>query len=135
MNRILPLILLCWIGAEALAQNKFTIDDIIQRAQSQSPAFKQAETRRENRYWAYQYYRTNYNPQIRANSNNAGALYNNSYTPVRQPDGSIQYLPLNQLNPGLNVSLQQPIYWTGGMVAVNSSYNYFGNITDHTSSW
>jgi len=134
MNKILPcLLLLCCI--DLLAQNRFTIEDIIHRAQSQSPAFKQAETRRENRYWAYRYYKTNYNPQIRANSNNAGALYNNSYTPVRQPNGSIAYLPLNQLNPGLNVSLQQPIHWTGGMVSVNSSYNYFGNLTDNTSSW
>jgi outer membrane protein TolC len=135
MNKIILglVLLLCFTSASA--QDRFTIEDVIQRAQSQSPAFKQAETRRENRYWAYRYYRTNYNPQIRANSNNAGALYNNSYSPVRQPDGSIQYLPLNQLNPGVNVSLQQPIRWTGGMVSVNSSYNYFGNLTDKTSSW
>jgi outer membrane protein TolC len=134
MNRVLLFVLLL-TTTELLAQNRFTIDDIIQRAQSQSPAFKQAQTRRENRYWAYRYYRTNYNPQIRASSNNAGALYNNSYTPVRQPDGKILYLPLNQLNPGLNLSLQQPIRWTGGTVSVNSSYNYFGNLTDKTSSW
>src|SRR3954464_645970 len=84
------------------AQNTFTMEDVILRAQSQSPAFKQAETRKETRYWQYQYYRTNYNPQIRLISNNAGSLYNNSFTPVRQPDGSIKYLPLNQFNPGVN---------------------------------
>lgn len=117
------------------AQNVFTMENVIERAQSQSPAFKQAETRKETRYWQYRYFRTNYNPQLRTSSNNAGALYNNSFTPVRQPDGSIKYLPLNQLNPGINFGLQQPIQWTGGMIYVNSTYNYFNNITDNTKQW
>ncbi|MEY4931111.1 MAG: hypothetical protein RI909_1835 [Bacteroidota bacterium] len=46
-----------------------------------------------------------------------------------------QYLPLNQLNPGINFGLQQPIQWTGGMIFVNSSYNYFNNITNGTRQW
>lgn len=111
------------------------MEDVVNRALIQSPAFKQAETRKENRYWQYRYFRTNYNPQLRMSSNNAGSLYNNSFTPVRQPDGSIRYLPLNQLNPGVNFGLQQPIQWTGGMIYVNSSYNYFNNITDDTRQW
>ncbi len=109
--------------------------DVIGRALSQSPAFKQAETRKETRYWQYRYFRTNYNPQLRVNSNNAGSLYNNSFTAVRQPDGSLKYLPLNQLNPGVNFGLQQPIQWTGGMLFVNSSYNYFNNITNESRQW
>lgn len=110
------------------------MEDVIHRALSQSPAFKQAETRKENRYWQYRYFKTNYNPQLRMSSN-SGSLYNNSFSPVRQPDGSIQYLPLNQLNPGINFGLQQPIQWTGGMIFVNSSYNYFNNITNGTRQW
>jgi outer membrane protein TolC len=117
------------------AQTTFTLDEVINRAQTQSPAFRQTETRRENRYWQYRFYKTNYIPQIRVNSNNAGALYNNSFSPVRQPDGSIIYLPLNQFNPGINFSLRQPIEWTGGMISVNSSYNYFNNITANTTQW
>lgn len=117
------------------AQDKFSMQDVVSRALTQSPAFKQAETRKENRFWQYRYYKTNYNPQLRMSSNNAGSLYNNSFTPVRQPDGSIQYLPLNQLNPGVNFGLQQPIQWTGGMIFVNSSYNYFNNITNDTRQW
>lgn len=107
------------------AQTVFTLEDVIQRAQSQSPAFKQTETRRENRYWQYQYYRTNYIPQIRMNSNNAGALYNNSFSRTPLPDGTFTYQPVNFLNPGINFSLQQPIEWTGGVVSINSTYNYF----------
>ena len=119
----------CWIfSIGANAQNTFSLDDVIQRAQSQSPAFKQTETRRENRYWQYQYYRTNYIPQIRMNSNNAGALYNNSFSRTPQEDGTFEYKLVNWLNPGVNFSLQQPIEWTGGVISVNSSYNYFRDL-------
>lgn len=112
-----------------------TITDIIDRSQSQSPDFKIAETRRENRYWQYRNFRSNYNPQVRLISNNAGALYNNSFSPILQPDGSIKYLQVNQLNPGINFALQQPVQWTGGTVSVNSIYNYFNNYVDNTSQW
>jgi len=137
MNKKFSLLFLLFflLICDLFAQATFSMEEVIHRAQSQSPAFKQAETRRENRYWQYQYYRTNYNPQIRLISNNAGSLYNNSFTPVRQPDGSLKYLPLNQFNPGVNFALQQPIQWTGGTISVNSIYNYFNNITDKSTQW
>jgi outer membrane protein TolC len=135
MNKIKILLVVFALPFCAMAQSQFSMEEVVNRALTQSPAFKQAETRKENRYWQYRYFKTNYNPQLRMSSNNAGSLYNNSFTPVRQPDGSIRYLPLNQLNPGVNFGLQQPIQWTGGMIYVNSSYNYFNNITDDTRQW
>ncbi len=135
MNKVfLVLIVLCY-KVEVNAQNVFSITDIIQRSQSQSPDFKVAETRRENRYWQYRNFRSNYNPQVRLISNNAGSLYNNSFSPILQPDGSIKYLPINQFNPGVNFALEQPIQWTGGIISVNSVYNYFNNIVDDASQW
>lgn len=136
MNR--PLLCLAGLALSAtsvLAQNTFTMADVIQRSQSQSPMYRQIETRKETRYWQYRTYRTNYNPQVRLISNNAGPLYTNSISPIRQPDGSIQYIPINQFNPGLNLSLQQPIQWTGGMLSFNSIYNYFNDISGNTTQW
>jgi outer membrane protein TolC len=122
--------------AQALyAQNVFTLEDVIHRAQSQSPTFRQVETRKETRYWAFRSYKTNYNPQVRLISNNAGSLYTNSISPIRQPDGSLQYIPINQFNPGVNFALQQPIKATGGQIAVNSIYNYFNDISASTKQW
>ncbi len=126
--------ILCGCVFTTQAQNVFSIEEVIHRAQSQSPAFKQTETRRENSYWRYRFYRTNYNPQIRMNSG-GGQLYSNSITPIRQPDGSIIYLPVNQINPGVNFSLQQPIQWTNGTISVNSSYNYFKDLISQTKQW
>jgi len=122
------------VVAEVQMANSFTISDVIVKAQSQSPIFKQTETRLQNSYWQYRYYRSNYSPQIRAMSNQ-GALYTNSITPIRQPDGSIVYLPVNQINPGVNFSLQQPIALTNTTISVNSSYNYFKDIITQGTQW
>ncbi len=135
MNKTFLVLLFFCFSFPVTGQTVFSIEDIIQRSQSQSPDFKVAETRRENRYWQYRNFRSNYNPQVRAISNNAGALYNNSFSPILQPDGSIQYLQINQLNPGINFALEQPIQWTGGIISINTTYNYYNNLVDHTTQW
>lgn len=118
------------------AQNTFTIQDVINRSQAQSVYAKYVETNREVSYWTYRTFRSNYNPQIRlSSSTNAGALYNNSYSRVLQPDGSVRYLQVNQLNPGVNIGLEQPIGWTGGTVSMNSTYSYFRDFQDGGQQW
>ncbi|MBL7862901.1 MAG: TolC family protein [Cyclobacteriaceae bacterium] len=132
MNRLVVIaMLLCSGGVRA--QNVFTIEEIIERAKAQSIFSKQAETQRETSYWQYRSYLTNYNPQLRINGNIP--TYANSVTPVRQPDGSIQYLPLNQVNPNINFGLQQPIGLTGGTVSANTSYNFFNDYIQDQSQW
>ena len=42
---------------------------------------------------------------------------------------------INQLNPGVNFALEQPIQWTGGIISVNTTYNYFNNILTMRSQW
>jgi outer membrane protein TolC len=123
------------VALASFAQNVFTLEEVIHRAQTQSPAFRQVETTKETKYWAYRSYRTNYNPQIRLNNFTAGSLYTNSISPIRQPDGTLQYIRINQYNPGVNFALQQPIQWTGGTLSVNSIYNYFNDLTNSTTQW
>jgi len=127
--------LLCSLFSDLPAQNVFTIEEVIHRAQTQSPAFKQTETTRETKYWVYRSFRTNYNPQVQMNNFGGGTLFSNSITQIRQPDGSFLYLPVNQINPGINFALQQPIQWTGGLIAVNSNYNYFKDISARYTQW
>ena len=123
-------LLQCSLFSSLSAQNLFTIEDVIHRAQTQSPVFKQIETRRETRYWQYRFYRSNYNPQVRLRSNNLGAFYNNSASRIPQNDGSIQYLLVNNINPGVNFALEQPIQMTGGTLSVNSNYNYYKDLNN-----
>jgi len=132
------ILMLCFsaLSLQVAAQNTFTIQNVIERSQAQSVYAKYVETNREVSYWQYRNFRSNYNPQIKlSSSTNSGALYNNSYSPVVQPDGSVQYLQVNQLNPGINVGLEQPISWTGGTISVNSTYSYFKAIQDHYQQW
>ncbi len=114
-------------------QNVFAIEEIIDRAKEQSIFSKQAETQRETSYWQYRSFRTNYNPQLRLNG--SVPTYTNFVTPVIQPDGSKLYLPVNQINPNINVGLQQPIAATGGTLSANTGYNFFNDINADMSQW
>jgi hypothetical protein len=135
MNKFLCALFILWsIGLDCKSQNTLNINEIIQRSKSQSPAFKQAETRRELRYWQYRFFKSDYVPQIQI-MDNGNALYRNSFTPITQPDGSVQYLQVNQFNPGINVALQQPIQWTGGTLSINTVYNYFNDLEENTKQW
>lgn len=126
-------VILSFVTSAIFAQSTFTMVDIIERAKDQSPLSKQAETQKETSYWQYRSFRTNYNPQLRLNG--SAPTYTNSIIPIRQPDGSIIYLPLNQTNPGVNFGLQQPIPITGGSISANTNYNYFNNIEKSFTQW
>ena len=119
------------ISSFSYAQNVFTLDDIIVRSKGQSPASKQAETRKENRYWQYRYYKSNYNPQLRLE----GSLpsYYKRVNQIPQQDGTFRYIPVEQTNNFVNLGLQQPLQWTGGVISANSSLGYFKDFNDPTS--
>lgn len=134
MNKSLYVLLLCsaaWLPLRA--QNVFSIEDVIQLARAQSPWSRQAETQKETSYWRYRSFRTNYNPQLRLSGN--APAYSESFIPVMQPDGTINYRSVNQANPGFNLGLEQPIFWTGGNISINSSVNYFNDISSSSEQW
>ncbi len=95
-------------------------------SRNQSPASKQAETRRKNKYWEYRLYRSNYNPQMVLGGNLPG--YNRDYLTNRLDDGTIVYQDREQLNSRLSLGLNQPIMWTGGNISLNSNLNYFSDL-------
>ena len=103
----------------------FTLQDIIARAKSQSPASLQAETRRENRYWRYRLYQSDYNPQLRLSG--TVPSYRQEFSNVQQPDGSIEFREVRQNLMDLELGLVQEIAATGGRISVNSSTNRFDN--------
>jgi outer membrane protein TolC len=131
MNKITCLVLLILACSVTCAQQTFNLDEIIERAKSQSPAAKQAETRKENRYWFYRNYRANYNPQLRL----AGQLpnYYKSVNQISQQDGTYRYIPVEQTNNSINLGLVQPITLTGGTISANSSLGYFKDYTDESA--
>lgn len=134
-NNFYPLLILgfCFIFTTAAAQQTFSVEQIIERAKAQSPASKQAETRKENRYWSYRLYKTNYNPQLRLFGNIP--QYTKMFQTNRLDNGTIVYQSVEQTNSVLSLSLEQPIGLTGGTIAVNTGFNNFKDYELNIARW
>ncbi len=105
----------------------YSLEEIISMARNRSIWALQAEVRRENRYWQYRVYRSNYNPQLSLNG--TFPAYQRQFDPVRQPDGNYDYKEVNFNNSDLNLFLSQSISATGTEFFVNSSLRRFDNFS------
>ncbi|MDN3203138.1 TolC family protein [Algoriphagus sediminis] len=103
----------------------YTLEEMVARAKEISPASLRNKTQRENNYWRYRLFRSNYNPQLQLR----GTLpsYSQSFSSITQPDGSIEFLEVQQNLMNLELGLQQVIAPTGGVISVNSSTDRFDN--------
>ena len=93
MNKYYPCLialLLLAITVGHAQQNTFTLYQVIDMARQQSPVAKRAETTRENRYWQYRFFKSDFNPQLQLVGE--GPQYNNTFSRTTQPDGSIRLL-------------------------------------------
>ncbi len=124
------LIFLFLFSFSADAQQVFTLEDIIIMARNQSPSSKWAETRKENRFWAYRSFRTNYNPQLRLQG--ALPVYNERVNQVLQPDGSYRYIPVQNTNNDVTLGLLQPLAFSGGIISANSDLGFFKDYLDNS---
>lgn len=122
---ILGVLLLSNPAAFAQQQLEYSLEEIVARAKSQSPAALRAETQKENRFWQYRFFKSNYNPQLRLGGNIPS--YSQSFNNVTQPDGTIEFREVRQNFMDLNLGLEQVISPTGGRLSVNSSTNRFDN--------
>ena len=126
MNKILLFFLVvCLVPLNSTAQTYLHLDDVINLVKEQSPSAKQSETRKENRYWQYRSYRSNYNPQLRING--SAPNYNRDFFENRLDDGTVEFQSREQINSQVNLGIEQPIPWTGGNISVNSSLNHFND--------
>ncbi|MCX7637068.1 MAG: TolC family protein [Cyclobacteriaceae bacterium] len=137
MIRLLTLFLtsaLAYTAGHVYAQSKqYTLAEILDIARRQSAAARIAETRKENRYWQYRTFRSNYNPQIQL----GGSLpdFNRDYIQNLLDDGSLIYQERQRTNPFVNLSLEQPLMWTGGKISLNSNLNWFQDYLIDFSQW
>ena len=131
MNKLKPALL--WVAllatGTATAQTNdarsLSLAEYVGMARGESPAAVRADTRRENRYWQYRTFQSQYRPQLVLQSDLP--QYFNTVQRVQQPDGSIEFLPINQNEAGIRLGLEQVIPWTGGTVRVSGSISRFDN--------
>jgi len=135
MNKFRILVAICVIGVlgQSLAQQTYSLEDIIQLAKNQSPFAKQAETRKENRYWQYRFYRSNYNPQLRLSGNLPD--YNRDYFLNTTDSGKVVFQARERTDAIVNLGLEQPIYFTGGTLSVNTNLNRVDDYFYDYTTW
>lgn len=133
MNKIILAFLLVFCSFAVKGQLIYSLEDIIQKVRDQSPSAKQAETRKENLFWQYRFYKSNYNPQLRVSGNLPG--YNRDFFGNRQDDNTIIFQERQQTNSSINLGLLQPIAYTGGELSINTDLNRFRDIPTESDNW
>lgn len=103
----------------------FDLKEIVSLARNRSIWALQASVRKENRYWQYRVFKSNYNPQLSMN----GVLpsWTRRYDEVRQPDGSYDFRLVNQNNSNVNLRLEQSLAVTGTRFMLSSGVNRYDN--------
>ena len=136
MNKLLQIVaivVLAMVSGNNVAQTRYTMENVLEMAKSQSPFSKQAETRKENRYWQYRFYKSNYSPQLRL----SGSLpnYNQDYVQNLNDSGRIVFQSRERTDAIVNLGLEQPISFTGGTLSVNSNLNRIEDFFYDYTSW
>ncbi|SIT84855.1 TolC family protein [Pontibacter indicus] len=113
----------CLPGIAQPATRTLRLQEVIALAQEQSATARQAETSRENSYWQWRSFKSDYKPQLSL----TGTLpdFSRTIMPVTQPDGTTDFKPVSINNSELGLSLNQVVSPTGGRVFVTSLMQRF----------
>lgn len=103
----------------------FTLKEIVELAKEKSIWARQADVRRENRYWQYRVYRSNYNPQL--SFDGVFPSWTRRFDEVRQPDGTYDFKAVNINNSNINLRLEQSLAITGTQFSLVTGVNRFDN--------
>lgn len=133
LTKIVVAVVLTTVTRNGYAQTRYTMDDVLQMAKLQSPFSKQAETRKENRYWQYKFYKSDYNPQLRLSGNLPN--YNQDYFQNVTDSGKVVFQSRERTDAVVNLGLEQPIFFTGGTLSINSNLNKINDFFYDYSSW
>lgn len=129
MKKLYPILLLfvtllpCLPGIAQPATRTLRLQEVIALAQERSATARQAETSRENSYWQWRSFKSDYKPQLSL----TGTLpdFSRTIMPVTQPDGTTDFKPVSINNSELGLSLNQVVSPTGGRVFVTSLMQRF----------
>ncbi|HKJ78835.1 MAG TPA: TolC family protein [Prolixibacteraceae bacterium] len=115
------------------AMFKLTLDDVIDLAITQSSAIKYVQNQNVNYYWRYRNFKTRFLPNLVL----AGDLPDYSHTtrPITQPDGSIQFKQISNLEVSSRLSLNQSIPQLGTYIWASTSAYGIRNLKNDENSF
>ena len=102
------------LPAQDSLARQYDLFEIVGLALGRSPAALQAQTRRENRYWQWRAFRSDYMPRVYL----SGTLPNftRANEAVTQEDGTVEFRPVSQNLSELNLFVTQSIGSLGTQV-------------------
>lgn len=100
------------------AQKQLSLKQIIELAKDESPSALLAANNKNNRYWAFRTFQSNYKPQLVLSGNLPN--FNRSINPITLPDGELAFVNQSFAQNNVTLGLRQVISATGGSVWVNS---------------
>ena len=107
--------------------NYLSLTDVIYIAHQQSPDALIAKHRFKASYWDFRSFKADNLPGLILDG--ITPSYNRSISPITQPDGTIEFKPLDQGGANLGLSLYQNIGPTGGRISLNSDLSWADNFT------
>ena len=115
---------------EVVSGEQVHLDSLIRMAIRQSSAALQAETLKENKYWRWRTFKSDFNPQLALE----GVIpeFNRSISPIIQDDGNVAFQEISNSNAYANLSLSQAVGLTGGTIFVNSQLQRFDDLSNHS---
>lgn len=134
MNKyVLIALIICCVSFSVNAQYLLQLNEVINLAQENSIDAKLAETQKENAYWSYRTFRSEYNPRLFLSGSLPG--YNRDFNENRLDNGEIAYQTREQLRSDVRLGLYQPLAFTGGEISINSQVRQFQDLSNSTTQW
>lgn len=103
------------INDDEVEGTKFTLQEVIELAQKQSPDILNARHTFRSKYWSYVSYKANYLPSLNFSTT---PYFNHSINSITLPDGTESYISQNLLRTNATLSIDQNIALTGGTLSV-----------------
>jgi outer membrane protein TolC len=96
-----------------------SLRNVVDLAIRQSASVKYTQNTNVNYYWRWKNFKTSFRPQLTLNGDMPNYIHNTS--PVVQPDGSIEFKQISQVQTSAQLSLSQSIPQTGASIYAASS--------------
>ena len=111
---------------------ELSLEEVIFRAQNNSPDAQTARHRFRSEYWNYKYYKANYLPALSLSSN---PNLNRAINKVTMSDGTVKFVEQNMLSTDLSLMLSQNIALTGGSIFLETDLQRMDIYSNNSTSW
>ncbi len=107
------------------SMTSFTLDKVIEIAKKSSAQAMIANIEYRRAYWQYKSFKANFLPQVSAEG--TVPSFDRNIQSTTQPDGSIKFVPISQVNTIGSLSASQRVGLTGSRLFANSRLQYYKN--------